>query len=281
MQNKTLEEWQILRRGKSSDFMIIAGITVLFLAVIALNVRLIFQITSDQTEEIGRMQLESIRADFQDVLTKAEEATIQMALETEQSLREDNTRQKLNELIVNRKRDQIALTGGVCFNVYAADRNWAIIPDFNMPDDYHAPERLWYKGAIENPDGVYISEPYVDAASGNMCFTMSTALPDHNTVVGLDFNFTEVQKSIIKMTSDSDRNALIVTKNGMIIGYSDMSLVGENISRKLPEYAPVLEHIVESNSHDSFVAELDGTDNTELFPHYHYYEFIAEEEAVQ
>ena len=256
MQRKFLEEWQILRQGKSSDFMIIVGIAGLFLAIIMLNVRLIFQITSNQTEEIGQMQLESIRADFQDVLTKAEESTTQMALDAEQALQEDSSRQKLTELIFNRKRDQISLTGG------AADRNWAIIPDFNMPDDYHAPERLWYKGAIENPDGVYISEPYVDAASGNMCFTMSTALPDHNTVVGLDFNFTEVQKSIIKMTSDSDRNALIVTKNGMIIGYSDMSLVGERISRKLPEYEPILERIVQSQNHDSFVTEIDGIDYT-------------------
>ena len=134
-------EWQILRKGKKSDFLIIFGITLLFLAIIVLNVRLIFQITSNQTEEIGQMQLESIRIDLQDVLSRAEESTVQMAAEVERSLKEDPTRQKLNELIVQRKRDQIALTNGACFNVYAADREWAIIPDFNMPADYHAAER--------------------------------------------------------------------------------------------------------------------------------------------
>ena len=262
MQNKLIEEWQILRKGQNSDFAIIVGVTILFIAIIVLNVRLIFQITSNQTEEIGQMQLESIRADFQDVLNKAEEATRQMATDVEKSLNEDGTRQRLNELIVQRKRDQIALTGGICFNAYAAARDWVIIPDFNMPEDYHAPERLWYKGAMENPGGVYITEPYIDAASGAMCFTMSSVLSDLNTVVGLDFNFNDVQKSIMRMAAESDRTALIVTKSGMIIGYSDMSLVGETISKKLPEYEPILERIVKTKSHDSFVAELDGSDHT-------------------
>ncbi|MBQ9478868.1 MAG: response regulator [Selenomonadaceae bacterium] len=262
MQNKLIEEWQILRKGQNSDFAIIVGVTILFIAIIVLNVRLIFQITSNQTEEIGQMQLESIRADFQDVLNKAEESTRQMAADVEDSLKEDSSRQKLDELIVQRKRDQIAITGGVCFNVYAAAHDWVIIPDFDMPDDYHAPERLWYNGAMENPGGVYITEPYIDAASGVICFTMSNVLPDLNTVVGLDFNFADVQKSITKMTAESDRTALIVTGSGMIIGYSDMSLVGEKISKKLPEYEPILERIIKTKSHDSFVAELDGSDHT-------------------
>ncbi len=81
-----------------------------------------------------------------------------------------------------------------------------------MPEDYHANERLWFKGAAENPAKVYMTEPYIDAASGGMCFTMSKMLPDNETVVALDFNFSDMQESITKMTSSSDRNALLLLK---------------------------------------------------------------------
>ena len=131
-----------------------------------------------------------------------------------------------------------------------------------MPEDYHANERLWFKGAAENPGTVYITEPYIDAASGNMCFTMSKMLSDNETVVALDFNFSDMQESISRMTSSSDRNALIVTQTGMIIGYKDMSLVGERISKKLPAYEKILERVINSKNNDSFSAEIDGTTQT-------------------
>ena len=63
-----LKDWQILKDGKRSDFMIITAITAIFLLVIFMNVRLIFQMTSNQAEEIGQAQLEIIRSDFQDTL---------------------------------------------------------------------------------------------------------------------------------------------------------------------------------------------------------------------
>ncbi len=262
MQNKVMAEWKILRNSKSDDFTIIIVIAAMFLLVIGLNVKLIFQMTSNQTEEIGRMQLESIRADFQDVLSKAEDATTQTAEDVQKILTSGAPHQQLVEFIHQRKHDQKLLTNGTCFNVYSATPDWSIIPDFNMPDDYHATERSWFRGALENPNEVFTTEPYIDAASGEMCFTMSMVLPDRRTVVGLDFNFSDVQESILRMNSDSDRTALIVNKYGMIIGYSDMSLVGEKVSRKLPEYEPILERVLNKTNHDSFVAEIDGADHT-------------------
>ena len=64
------------------------------------------------------------------------------------------------------------------------------------------------------------------------------------------------------MSADNDHTALIVDKHGMIIGHSDMSLVGEKISAKLPEYKPVLKRVVNKNDKNSFVAEIDGADHT-------------------
>ncbi|MBQ7704858.1 MAG: hypothetical protein IJT73_05470, partial [Selenomonadaceae bacterium] len=259
---KIFQGWDILKTGRRSDFVIIIVITIIFLSIIALNVRLIFQMTSNQTEEIGRMQLETIRADLQGAIANAEGVTMRMAIESEKMLSSGASLAEIENFFYQQKAEQYAITKGVCFNVYITTKTWTIIPDFDFPEDYHAPERLWYKGALENPDKVYITNPYIDAAGHGICFTMSKMLDDGETVVGLDFNFSDVQQSILKMSTTSDRTALIVTKSGMIIGYTDMTLVGEKISQKLPDYESILMRVVQSKNHESFTAQLDGKENT-------------------
>ena len=256
------QDWQLLKGGRRVDFAIITIITVIFLIVIVMNDRLMFQVTSNQTEEIGQMQLEVIRTDFQGALQAAEGTTLRMAMEAEQLLRNKTPRLELERYFHKRKREQKSLTGGVCFNVYIAGKDWAIIPDFDMPPDYHAQERLWYKGAAENPGQIYISEPYIDAMTGIMCYTISKMLPDKETVVALDFNFSEVQYMIHRMNELGNRESLIVTKGGMIIGYTDMDLVGEKLSQKLPDYDSILSQIIQSNLRESFTAQVNGEERT-------------------
>ena len=259
---KIFQGWQILKYGRRADFVIITAITLIFLSIIALNVRLIFQMTSNQTEEIGQMQLESIRGDLQGALAHTEGVTLQVAMEAEQLLNSGASLEELEKFFYQKKAEQKALSGGICFNVYITSKSWTIIPDFNFPEDYHAPERLWYKGAAENPEKVYITEPYPDAAGNGICFTMSKMLSDGETVVGLDFTLEDIQKSILQMSTSSDRAALIVTKSGLIIGYTDMSLVGEKISKKLPEYENILARVLSMNRHESFTAQIDGREHT-------------------
>lgn len=52
-----MRQWQILKNGWRRDFAVIILITAIFVLVVTLNVRLIFQMTSNQTEEIGQTQL--------------------------------------------------------------------------------------------------------------------------------------------------------------------------------------------------------------------------------
>ncbi len=257
-----MQNWKILLKGKSIDFVIITGITILFLSMIAMNVRLIFQMTSNQTEEIGRMQLESIRNELESKILDSENAVKQVASESENLLAAGISQEDLTKFFYQKKSEQKNLFNGVCFNTYIASKNFTIIPDFDFPETYHAPERLWYIGAAEKPGEIYITEPYIDAYTGDICFTMSQMLPDKNTVVALDFNFDDLQKFILKMTEGSNRTALIVGKNGMIIGYTDMSFVGEKISNMLPAYKSILEKVVSNPAHESFEAQINGDSYT-------------------
>ncbi len=258
----TLQDWQILRNGKRADFAIIIAISAIFLFVIAINVRLIFRMTSNQTEEIGQTQLEVIRSEFQGTLYRAEGATLRMAMEAEQLLKVNTPSDELENFFYMRKRELKNSTGGICFNVYIADKDWTIIPDFTLPPEFRVTERLWFKGAVDNGGKIFISEPYLDMTSGIMCYSMSKLLADGKTVVGLDFNFAEIQRFIRKMSANTDRKALIVTRGGMIIGFNDMNLVGGKISDKLPEYENILERVVHSDGNESFNAYIDGEEHT-------------------
>ena len=60
------------------------------------------------------------------------------------------------------------------------------------------------------------------------------------------------------MTQGRDQTAMIVTSGGVIVGYTDMSLVGERADEKLPEYAAILRRVASSQEHGSFRVELDG-----------------------
>lgn len=255
-------DWNILKSGRRIDFAIIIVITAIFLFVIAANVRLIFQMTSNQTEEIGKTRLEVIRSDFQSTITDAEGVTSRVAMEAEQLLKSGTSHEDMEKFFYMRKRERKTSTGGVCFNVYIAGKDWSIIPDFDMPPEFHAQERLWYKGALANPNKIFISEPYIDVITGIMCYTMSKTLEDGETVVALDFNFSAVQYSIRRMSGTSSSKALIVTKTGMIIGYNDMDLVGEHVADKLPEYENVLNRVVKSTHHRIFTEQIDGIEHT-------------------
>ena len=143
-------------------------------------------------------------------------------------------------------------------NVYIAGADWHIVPDFNAPEGFHAAEQVWYIGEQDCPGEVFISEPYLDANGGGMCFTVSTLLSDGETVVGMDLNFSEAQQSILRMTQGRGQTAMIVTSGGLIAGYTDMSLVGERADEKLSEYADILRRVASSQAHDSFRVALGG-----------------------
>ncbi len=87
------------------------------------------------------------------------------------------------------------------------------------PDDFVVTDRAWYKGAQENPDKVYISEPYVDEQSGGICITLSMATYKNgviNGVVGMDM-YMDNLKSLIEESYDGGNYVFLATASGTIL----------------------------------------------------------------
>ncbi len=248
-----LEEREVHNRYQ---MLITFAIVVIILAVIAVNTTLILKLSHAQSDELGNTQLDVIRSDLEDTINGAVTDVLRVAMGAEQLMESGASRETLEAYFYG-QRDKYQSNASFK-NVYIAGPDWHIVPDFKAPESFHAAERVWFIGAQDCPGEVFISEPYLDADDGKMCFTVSTLLSDGETVVGMDLNFSEAQESILRMTQGREQTAMIVTSGGLIAGYTDMSLVGERANEKLPEYAEVLRRVASSQEHDSFRVKMDG-----------------------
>ncbi len=69
-----------------------------------------------------------------------------------------------------------------------------------------------------------------------MCFTVSKILGDGETIVGIDYSMSAIQAYIVKMNSMDYGQAMIVNRDGLIVGCSDPDLVGERLSEEYEDY---------------------------------------------
>lgn len=248
------------RNGRESrinkSFIIV--IAMIFITVITINVNLIYHVGTDQTEQIGTIQIDNIKGNLQQTLSDAEGNLLRFSMGMEQLVNESASLEEIEEYIRKQKEYIYDLTGGNCYNVYAASSKFTIIPDFDMPEHYHAVERVWYLGAKQNAGEIYISEPYIDAATGDLCFTLSNLLSDGDIVTAMDFTLSQVQDVILQMSGEMEQTAMIVTKEGTIIGCSEVEHQGEKLADVYPEYKDVFERVKASKEHGSFTTKIGG-----------------------
>ena len=213
-------------------------IAILLVAVTFMDTWLVFRMTSDLTRESGSNQLTAISGKLEGTINDAKLETMKVALYLSQ-LTGSETRDALEESIRSSKKRLLDEDNGV-FNVYAAGTGWDIIPDFDNRDaDYVATERSWYTGAIRSQGNPYVSAPYVDAMTGNICYSVSVMLPDNDTVVALDYTMENIQRHIAQLYSDGTSHAVIVTDEGIIAGCDNEELVGKQMVTVLPDYAGI------------------------------------------
>ncbi|MBO4337189.1 MAG: response regulator, partial [Lachnospiraceae bacterium] len=249
------------RNGKSGrvgkGFILV--IALIFTTVITINIGLIYKTGSDQASRTGSIQLENIRGELQETISDAEGNLLKCAMGVEQLLTESAGLDTVQDYIREQKTYYNDISSGNCFNVYAAAHEWSVILDFDMPAHYHPVERVWYIGASQEPGQVYISEPYIDAATGDLCFTMSYMLSDKDTVVAMDYTLSKVQDIIRRMGSSDGQKALIVTREGTIVGCYDTNFLGGDILGELPAYGDIFEWVKSSKEHRSFNTKVGRT----------------------
>ena len=87
------------------------------------------------------------------------------------------------------------------------------------PEDFVVTEREWYKGTVQNPDKVYVSEPYVDEQSGQLCITLAKRTFKNGNpigVVGMDM-YLDGLVGLIEETYDGNDYGFLVSANDTIL----------------------------------------------------------------
>ena len=240
------------RHALRKYYILIAVATVLVAIIMFVNMHVMYDLAAEQAEEIGSMRMETIVANLQQTLKRAQSAVVRVGANLAQRLEEGADPEELGEFLSEQKAMEIDLSGGSCLNVFCATGNQVYISDMEMPEGYVLQDRNWYKGLMAlNRGEVYISQVYDDAFTEDMCFTVAQILDDGQTIIGIDYSIADIQASVEAMSEDSSGDALIADKDGTIVGYQDASLLGEKISSELPEYQSVFTKALTSGGMDA------------------------------
>ena len=167
-------------KKNSATFAFLIAVVLLMIAMIS-EITLVFTVNSQQADETGSSRLEIVSRELEQTVNDARSKAMRFAVTAQNDI---DDRAKLEKLVREYKNEIRPETDGVCYNVYIAGNGWYIIPDFDAPADYDVNERSWYKGALRSGGRAYVTDPYIDAATGDICYTVSVMLADGETFCG-------------------------------------------------------------------------------------------------
>lgn len=96
-------------------------------------------------------------------------------------------------------------------------------------DDFVVSERAWYSGALDT-DGVYVTEPYADEQSGNICITLSKAIYVDGSaigVAGMDMYMDDLV-TLIENSYDGGNYVFLSSNDGIILTHPNEEIALSN-----------------------------------------------------
>ncbi|MBR4759168.1 MAG: response regulator [Lachnospiraceae bacterium] len=214
---------------------VIVLVASLLFAVTFMDTWMVFRQNRQQLLDLGTYQLSAISGQLETTIHHAESLTMELAARSREFL---SDKEQLRGFVYAKKAEVLMEDTGA-FNVYIAGSDYSFIPDFDAPDDYVATERIWYTGAIRNDGKPYVSPPYQDAMTGQICYTVSVMLGDRDSVIAVDYTMETIQAHIEEMYAKGNGKAIIVTGEGIIAGCNDETQIGKNLIEVMPEYAGI------------------------------------------
>ncbi|MCU1751319.1 methyl-accepting chemotaxis protein [Pseudomonas sp. 6D_7.1_Bac1] len=121
-----------------------------------------------------------------------------------------------------------------------ATGSFTIRPDAKMPDGFDPRVRPWYKGA-ENSATATLTEPYIDAATGQTIISIATASKKAGKsvgVVGGDLSLQTLINNLKALDFGGMGYAFLVSADGKILVHPDKALVMKSLSEAYPQNTP-------------------------------------------
>lgn len=105
-----------------------------------------------------------------------------------------------------------------------------IKPDVDLGDDFDATTRSWFQNSAEAPDAIQWTDPYVDAATGEIVVTASKAVIENGEatgVIGLDIQLSALTDEFAQREISYDGHAIMLDQNGVAIAHPELQ--GESL----------------------------------------------------
>ncbi|MDQ0122663.1 methyl-accepting chemotaxis protein [Pseudomonas lini] len=121
-----------------------------------------------------------------------------------------------------------------------ATGSFTIRPDAKMPAGFDPRVRPWYKGA-ESSSTATLTEPYIDAATGQTIISIATASKKAGQnvgVVGGDLSLQTLIDTLSARDFDGMGYAFLVSSDGKILVHPDKTLVMKTLSEAFPDSTP-------------------------------------------
>ncbi|MDY6894984.1 MAG: methyl-accepting chemotaxis protein, partial [Thermotogota bacterium] len=124
--------------------------------------------------------------------------------------------------------------------VYVGSKNGGIFmrpveSENKIPNDYDPRVRPWYKDAIQKPQEVIVSDPYVDVVTGDTLITLSKAVKNDKNeivgVVGIDLSMSKVYE-IIGNELGNGETIYVINQKGQLIFHPETDTIGQDISQE-------------------------------------------------
>nr|WP_047302779.1 methyl-accepting chemotaxis protein [Pseudomonas fluorescens] len=121
-----------------------------------------------------------------------------------------------------------------------ATGHFTIRPDVKMPDGFDPRVRPWYKGA-ESSSTSTLTEPYIDAATGQLIISVATASKKSGQsvgVVGGDLSLQSLVDTLAARDLDGMGYVFLVSADGKILVHPDKALVMKSLKEAYPQDTP-------------------------------------------
>ena len=120
------------------------------------------------------------------------------------------------------------------------DGKFMTYPDAKMPDGYDPRARPWYKAAVDS-SGPTVTEPYIDATTGNLVITVVNAVSKGGQTLGVaggDLGLQAIADSINALDFNGMGYAFLVSGEGKILVHPDKALVMKTLKDVYPQGTP-------------------------------------------
>lgn len=129
-----------------------------------------------------------------------------------------------------------------------ADGGFTMHPQANMPSDYDPRKRPWFIDA-KAAGGTVLTQPYIDASSGDLI--MSIATPSGDNVVGGDLDLSVISSIINALDFNGLGFAFLVSGDGTVLVHPErqhqMKSLSELFPGDVPDIAPQVQEADSAN----------------------------------